>query len=113
MYRPVDERQLQLRFAARALIFLSALSTSFLAAGAHSLYAQDRTVEQYSCKDVMRESGPNRDVAIAFLHGFLLGKSGASKFNVDDLHKQSDQFIEACLEKPSDKAIDVMSTAKK
>jgi hypothetical protein len=24
----------------------------------------------------MRESGANRDVAVAFLHGFLLGKSG-------------------------------------
>ena len=68
--------------------------------------AKDRTVEQYLCKDVMRESGENRDVAIAFLHGFLLGKSGKSSFNVDTLRKQSDQFIEACLEKPGDRAID-------
>ena len=113
MYRPADERQMQLRSAARTLILLSALSTSYLVAGAPLLYAQDRTVEQYSCKDVMRESGPDRDVAIAFLHGFLLGKSGAAKFNVDDLHRQSDQFVEACLEKPGDRAIDVMSTVKK
>jgi hypothetical protein len=43
---------------------------------------------------------------------FLLGKSGKSSFNVDTLRKQSDQFIEACLEKPGDRAINVMATVK-
>jgi hypothetical protein len=73
---------------------------------------KERTVEQYLCKDVMRESGGNRDVAIAFLHGFLLGKSGGSKFNLDILHKQSDDFIERCLNNPGEKAVDAMSKAK-
>jgi hypothetical protein len=75
--------------------------------------AQDRVVEQYLCKDVMRESGANRDVAIAFLHGFLLGKSGSSAFNLDQLRKQSDEFIEACLDKANEKAVDVMSAVKR
>jgi HdeA/HdeB family len=73
---------------------------------------KDRTVEQYTCKDVMRESGANRDVVIAFLHGFLLGKSGSSKFNVDVLRKQSDDFIERCLENPGEKAVDAASKVK-
>jgi hypothetical protein len=68
--------------------------------------SKDRTVEQYTCKDVMRESGPNRDVAIAFLHGYLLGKSGSSKFNVDALRQQSDAFIERCLDNPAERAVD-------
>lgn len=72
----------------------------------------DRTVEQYSCKDVLRESGSARDVAIAFLHGFLLGKSGTTKFNLNTLRAQTDQFVEACLDKSSAKAIDVMSSIK-
>ena len=79
-------------------------------------YAQDkggeRTVEQYACKDVMRESGSDRDVAIAFLHGFLVGKSGASKFNIDTLRKQSDLFIDRCLENPNEKALDAMVKVK-
>ena len=74
------------------------------AAGAQD--SKDRTIEQYTCKDVMRESGPNRDVAIAFLHGYLLGKSGSSKFNVDTLRQQSDAFIERCLDNPGEKAVD-------
>ncbi len=72
----------------------------------------ERTVEQYACKDILRESGSNRDVAIAFLHGFLLGKSGGSKFNLETLKKQTDAFLERCLENPHDKAIDTMMKVK-
>jgi len=71
--------------------------------------SQDRMIEQYTCKDIMRESGANRDVAIAFLRGFLLGKSGSTKFNIDVLHKQSDEFIERCLANPDEKAMEAMS----
>jgi HdeA/HdeB family protein len=70
---------------------------------------KDRTIEQFSCKDIMRESGANRDVAIAFLRGFLLGKSGSTKFNLEVLHKQSDDFIEYCLSNPNEKAMDAMA----
>jgi hypothetical protein len=72
----------------------------------------DRSVEQYTCKDIMRESGRNRDVAIAFLHGYLVGKSGTSKFNVETLHKQTDSFIEQCLDNPNAKAEDIMMKIK-
>jgi hypothetical protein len=75
--------------------------------------SSNRTIDQYQCRDVMRDSGANRDVAIAFLHGFLLGKSGRVQFNLEDLHKQTDAFIENCLNNPTDKAIDVMTAVKK
>lgn len=80
-----------------------------------SAAAQDagaRKVEQYTCKDVMRESGSARDTAIAFLHGFLLGKSGSDGFNLDALTKQTDAFIDHCLDNPADKAMDVMMKMK-
>jgi hypothetical protein len=60
----------------------------------------------------MRETGSNREVAIAFLHGFLVGKSGSSKFNIEVLHKQTDAFVDRCLENPSGKAIDAMMKVK-
>ena len=72
----------------------------------------DRIIEQFACKDVMRDSGSNRDVAIAFLHGYLVGKSGSSKFNLDLLKKQTDLFIDRCLENPNEKALDAMSKVK-
>jgi hypothetical protein len=72
----------------------------------------ERTIEQYECKDLMREGGTNREVAIAFLHGFLLGKSGSSKFNLEVLQKQTDAFIDRCLNNPTEKASDAMMKVK-
>ena len=95
-------------------LFLFAFVLFFGAApNARAQQDLDRTVEQYTCKDVLRESGANRDVAIAFLHGFLLGKSGTTKFNLNALRTQTDQFVETCLDKSGAKAIDVMSSIKK
>jgi len=91
-----------------ASVFVGALG--FVTASAQD--AADRAIEQYSCKDILRESGSNREVAIAFLHGFLLGKSGSTKFNIGALTKQTDEFIERCLDNPAEKAVDVMIKVK-
>lgn len=95
---------------------LAALTCAMLMTGtalAQDKDKGDRTIAQYSCKDVMRESGGNRDVAIAFLHGFVLGKSGGTAFNVETLRKQTDAFIERCLDNPALRAADVMAEVKK
>jgi hypothetical protein len=75
--------------------------------------ATDRAVELFTCKDVMREPNTSREVAIAFLHGWLLGKSGGSRFNVEVLEKQTNAFINECLDNPQSKAADVMAKLKK
>src|SRR4051794_27013072 len=72
----------------------------------HAQENKDRRVEQYQCKDIMRDSGENRDVSIAFLYGFLLGKSGDSSFNLDTVKRQTDAFIERCLSSPTERAMD-------
>jgi hypothetical protein len=72
----------------------------------------ERTVEQYLCKDVMRESGTNRDVAIAFLHGYLLGKSGSSKFNIETVHRQTEAFMDICLNNPNETALEAMQKVR-
>lgn len=95
-----------------ALYYVSALLAGLFVSSAVSAEPQPRTVEQYLCKDVIRESGANRDVAIAFLHGYFLGKSGSSKFDLEVLHKQTDTFIEQCLDNPAQKAVDVMAKVK-
>lgn len=95
-----------------ALCCASALVAGFIGASAACAEPQPRTVEQYLCKDVIRENGANRDVAIAFLHGYILGRSGSSKFDLEVLHKQTDDFIEQCLDNPAQKAVDVMAKIK-
>ena len=74
--------------------------------------AAERSVDQYTCKDIMREDGAAREVAIGFLHGYLLGKSGTPKFNLADLQKQTDSFIDHCLDNPKDKAEQAMMKQK-
>jgi hypothetical protein len=96
------------KFAIAAVAFLMTLGLDRPPAQA----GNTRTIEQYTCKDVMRESGANRDVTIAFLHGFLLGKSGSSTFDLDVLHKQTSDFIEHCLDNPGEKAVDAMAKIK-
>jgi HdeA/HdeB family len=85
----------------------------YWAASAAAQTATDRTVELFTCKDVMREPNASREVAIAFLHGYLLGKSGGSKFNVEMLERQTNAFIEECLDNPQSNAADVMAKLKK
>ncbi len=89
-------------------LLLSGLGVTLAAAQS----ASTRTVDQYTCKDVMREHGDNRDVTIAFLHGFLLGTSGSANFDTDALHKQTNAFIEYCLDHPAEKAVDAMAKIK-
>ena len=95
---------------------LAAAALASAIATANVTFAQpgaDRTIEQYSCKDVMREGAGSREIAVAFLHGYLLGKSGSSKFNLVDLEKQSDNFVEYCLDHPAEKAEAAMIQSKK
>jgi len=89
------------------------LLTMFGGAGpAPAQTPSDRVIEAFTCKDVMREPNTSREVAIAFLHGYLLGKSGGSKFNVEVLEQQTNAFIEQCLDSPQSKAVDVMTKLK-
>jgi hypothetical protein len=75
--------------------------------------AQDgqREVASYACRDVMRMSGEDRSIAVAFLHGYVLGSSGESAFDPEELRAATDLFIEYCLSNPDDVALDAMREA--
>ena len=73
--------------------------------------AQDKTeivIDRYTCRELLRESGSDRDVAIAFMHGYVLGKAGVTKLNVETLRKQSTAFIDRCLDNPQASALATM-----
>jgi len=58
-----------------------------------------------ACKDVMRLSGTERDIALAFAHGYLLGKKGTTQYDVDRLSQVTDRFIDYCLDHPAEMAL--------
>ena len=92
--------------------FVLLAASAAIATAARAEDASDRTVEQYTCKEIIRESGSGRDNAIAFLHGYFVGKSGNSAFNLDTLAKQTDAFVNRCLDNPNEKAVDAMEKVK-
>ena len=95
-----------LRFTGRLLTRL-ALVTTAAAQGPDT----SRKVSQFSCKDIMRMDGDDRDIAIAFLHGYFLGGKKADDFDTATLPAATDRFIEPCLANPQRHALDVMKHA--
>lgn len=96
---------------------VSILFVFFLSAGlAGNAMGQDanlKDLKSYSCKDIMRLSGEDRDLAIGVLHAYLLGKKGTTQFDVQTLAESTDKFIEHCLDNPNDKALESMETLTK
>jgi len=96
----------KLNVGAVALATLTALSlvaTNVLAADPPSRNARD--LKENSCKDIMRLSGVDRDVALALAHGYVLGKKGTTKFEVDALAQITEKFIDYCLDNPKENAL--------
>ena len=60
---------------------------------------------EFSCKDVMILSGADRDISIAFAHGYMLGKNKTTKYDIDKLAKITDAFTDYCLDPPTEKAL--------
>ena len=106
---------MRLRFGEKGISVIALVLASVFVCGVVPAFSQsssEREIERFTCKDVMREPNTSREVAIAFLHGYLLGKSGASRFDVDLLKAQTDSFVEQCLDHPGEKAVDVMVKLK-
>lgn len=95
----------------RRCILAAATLTSLAPAPALAQNASDRSLDQFTCKQVMREAPAVREATIAFMHGYLLGKSSSMKFNIEMLLKHTDRFVDSCLDNPGAKAIDIMVKA--
>lgn len=95
-----------------AILGILAASIVAFSAPSGAQEAKKSKVEDFTCKDVMREHGDARDIAISFLHGFLLGKSGNSEFDLEKLMDQTDEFIDSCLDNPGEKAVDIMQKVR-
>ena len=64
-----------------------------------------KNLKKITCKTVMKNEGVDQDVAIAFMHGYLMGKSGKTDIDTVKLGKASDAFIDSCLDNPKSIAL--------
>lgn len=84
---------------ATALFLLSA------AMSGSALASDERDFATQTCKEVMRLSGSDRDISIAFAHGYVLGRKGTTRYDVDALAQVTDRFIDYCLDHPAENAL--------
>jgi len=75
-------------------IMLISASLAVFSASGTAAETDDKNLNDYSCKDVMRFSGEHREIAIALLHGYFLGKQGKTAFNTETLAGRTDQFMD-------------------
>lgn len=78
---------------------------SMNAVAAEPANAAEKDIKTSTCKDVMRLSGEDRDISLAFVHGYVLGKKGATRYNIDVLAGVTDRFIDYCLDHPNENAL--------
>jgi len=76
-----------------------------IAHGADSTAGKMKDLKDFSCKDIMRLSGEDREVALAIAHGYVLGKKGKTQYSIDALAQITDKFLDHCLDNPKDNAL--------
>ena len=86
------------------LLAVTALTFSFQSVSAAEKAAMN-DLNDYLCKDVMRLSGVDREISIALVHGYRLGKKGTTDFDTQALSEITDEYMEHCLDNPNDKAL--------
>jgi len=101
-----------IKLSARIAAITAVVAGAIAASPVLAQNPNERSTDEYTCKDVMRDTGEGRDIEIAFIHGYLLGKAGATKFDLETLEKQTDAFINRCLDNPTEKALDAMMKVK-
>jgi len=89
-----------------SLMMTAFLTIPLLHATAGAAAGETVEMNNYLCKDIMRMSGEERGLALGVMHGYALGRKGATSFNVDASNKLSNDFIEYCLDNPTAKALE-------
>jgi hypothetical protein len=86
----------------------AALATALFVSASATLAEEpsnQKDLSAFLCKDVMRLSGGEREYALAFVHGYRLGKKGTTQYEIEALAAITDKFIDHCLDNPGDKAL--------
>ncbi|MEM9302755.1 MAG: HdeA/HdeB family chaperone [Pseudomonadota bacterium] len=92
---------------------LAAFALSFAVIGATQADGHMADIEAFKCRDLLVAGGDERDLAVMFLQGYFVGKSGETVFDRDVLAAATDRFLEMCVDAPDEKAVDVMGKALK
>lgn len=89
--------------------FLTAAAVTALLLSSPVVFAEEqpemKDLSTRTCKDVMILTGEDRVIALAFVHGYRLGKKSMTKYDPEALGQISDKFMDYCLDNPKEKAL--------
>ena len=89
--------------------FAIAFTFSALCSSASNVFSgelsEPKDLKDSQCKDIMILSGQDREIAIAFAHGYVLGKKNTTRYVPEELGKATDDFMDYCLDHPKENAL--------
>lgn len=72
---------------------------------------QENTVDisKLTCKELMSGDDSDREVGMAFYHGFLAGKKNNQVLNVSEMGSTTDKVKDYCLSNPTSTVMDAFT----
>jgi len=70
-------------------------------------------IGKLTCKELMRGNDSDRDVGIAFYHGFLAGKTNNQVINIHDTGAKTERVRDYCLSNPTSTVMDAFTKSAK
>jgi hypothetical protein len=70
-------------------------------------------IGKLTCKELMRGNDSDRDVGIAFYHGFLAGKTNSQVINIHDTGAKTERVTDYCLSNPTSTVMDAFTKSAK
>ncbi len=74
---------------------------------------QKLDMAKMTCKELMAGNDEDREVGIAYMHGFFAGKKGNSVIDIAALTAQTDRVRDYCLSNPSSTLMDAFTKTAK
>ena len=88
---------------------MTAAVTAALFVGGSAIAAEEPSTQTdhtvFTCKDIMRLAGSERENALALVHGYRLGKMNTTQYEIEALAAITDKFIGHCMNNPNDNAL--------
>jgi len=103
-------------FRLQQVLLVTVTAGTLFLSGANA-YAEEASgsidLNGYACKDVMRLSGNDRDIALGLLHGYVLGEKNKTSFITEELTKITDNYLDYCLDHPMENALQAFQKLSK
>jgi len=82
---------------------------------AETISSENQVIEldKLTCKELMRGNDTDREVGVAYYHGFLAGKANRLELDVYAAGALTDKVMDYCLSNPTSTVMDAFTKAQK